>query len=242
MPPQTDKGIVQELCNLIRRNRLDYNRFNRLCAKARGIVGLTQPKAGRRLKKLLTEDQLKAVMRVVEQAVEPGDYRVAQSETLRNTIMIRMLFYTGARVSELAGMRIEDVDIDGGRIFISEGKGNKDRYVLFSTDDLRLVLKAYISTLPAGEEWLFPTRYRKPISERWVQKIVKGVARQAGVSITPHGFRHQLLTTLTAANMPAAKIMLISGHANSQSLQVYQHMALPDVKPDYDAAMGKVKL
>jgi integrase/recombinase XerD len=249
-PKQTDAGMVRELASLIRRNHLTYDRFNRLCMRARKLTALKPARRGHRLTQLLTADQLRAGMEAIERHEFGGSdsasprtkySRLTDSHVMRNTIIMRMLFYTGVRVAELAAMRIADVDLAAGKVFISEGKGGKDRYVLF-LNDFRLVLRTYISSLPEGEEWLFPSAYRRPISTRWVRMIVAGVGRQVGVHMRPHLFRHQLLTHLTKEGVPTAMIQLISGHSSPDSLAHYQQMALPDVQAKYEDAVGKVKL
>ena len=54
--------------------------------------------------------------------------------------MLRLLFYTAVRVSEVASIRIEDIDLEGCKIFIDQGKGAKDRYILFP-ESFRLTLR-----------------------------------------------------------------------------------------------------
>jgi len=56
---------------------------------------------------------------------------VIEDSLLSHKIMLKLLFYTGLRVSELVNIKISDIDIKNNRIFVNQGKGSKDRYVLF---------------------------------------------------------------------------------------------------------------
>src|SRR5271166_5732899 len=66
---------------------------------------------------------------------------------VQHEIMLKLLFYTAIRVSELVRIETTDVDLDHCKIFIDRGKGNKDRYILFP-ESFRLVLKSHLKTNP----------------------------------------------------------------------------------------------
>jgi integrase/recombinase XerD len=151
--------------------------------------------------------------------------------------MLRLLFYTAVRVSELTSIRVEDVDLDASKIFIELGKGSKDRYILFP-DSFRLILKSHLAANPANR-YLFESRQRRKYSSRRVQQIVAAYAAAVGLPdrIHPHLLRHQMLTWLTAQGVPDAQIQLISGHASKKSLEVYQHLSLAQVEAGYQSAV-----
>ena len=146
------------------------------------------------------------------------------------------------RVSELSGIRVEDVDLDASRIFIERGKGDKDRYILFP-ESFRLVLTAHLAANP-DNVYLFESRHRHPYTPRRIQQIVQEHADRAGIPehVHPHLFRHQLLTWPTAQGLPDAQIQLISGHSSKKSLEVYQHLSLADVGPGYQRAVKGLEL
>ena len=165
-----------------------------------------------------------------------------QGGNLQHQIMLRLLFYTAVRVSELAGIRVDAVDLDASKIFIERGKGDKDRYILFP-ESFRLALKAYLAANPENE-YLFESRHRHPYSTRRVQQIVQEYAERAGISehVHPHLFRHQMLTWLTAQGLPDSAIQLISGHSSKKSLEVYQHLSLAQVEPGYQRAVRQLEI
>ena len=74
---------------------------------------------------------------------------------------------------------------------------------------------------------------------RWIREIVKKYAKMAGITkrIHPHLFRHQLLAYLTSKGIVDAKIQLISGHKNRESLSIYQNLSLLDIEKEYWDAM-----
>ena len=74
-----------------------------------------------------------------------------------------------------------------------------------------------------------------------MQQIVKAYAEEAGVTATPHTFRHQAITWLTRhSGMADAELPLITGHARRETLAIYQHVALDgDLEKKYQKAMKK---
>ena len=156
--------------------------------------------------------------------------------------MLRLLFYTGVRVSELCRIKISDVDLENCKIFIEQGKGSKDRYVLFGKT-FATALRTHIANHPRNR-WLFQTKRASKYSTRRMQQIVKKYAEEAGVKATPHTFRHQAITWLTRhSGMADAELQLITGHARRETLAIYQHVALDgDLEEKYQKTMRDADL
>ena len=222
---------TRELVATIRRHRLTYRSFIKYCSVARHHVGLKPEKRGHRLPHLIPADALTRFYETIDRA---GD--------LQHQIMLRLLFFTAVRVSELASIKRDDVDLGEYKIFIERGKGDKDRYILFP-DSFRLALQAHMRSTPLNK-YLFESKRRSRFSSRQIERIVQHYARVAEmpVRVHPHLFRHQMLTHLTKSGLTDAQIQLISGHASKKSLERYQHMGLETTVEDYQAAMKKVKI
>jgi integrase len=220
---------AREIATVIRRHRLTYPSFHKAVRAARIASGLTPPSTGRRLPKILTDDALKAYFDAV-----------ASGGNLQHELMLKLLLYTGGRVSELCSIRMSDVDLRAKTIFIEKGKGDKDRKVLFK-DEFRLALESYIRAHP-DNVYLFESAQRRPYSTRRIEQIVAeyGAMAQLTQRVHPHMFRHQLLTWLKRNKLEDAQIQLVSGHATRDSLEVYTHLALSDVSGDYQDAMRKL--
>jgi site-specific recombinase XerD len=214
---------------MARRGRLDYDEFLYVCQQARRKLGLRRPRKERRLPKLLPEMDLKRFFRHIQDC---GD--------LQHEIMLKLLFYTAVRVSELVRIRVADVDIAACKIFIREGKGGKDRVILFPAA-FRLVLKSHLKANPRNT-YLFESQRYGPFTARRVQQIVQFYRKKAGITdaVHPHLFRHQMLTALTARGLSDAQIQLISGHESKKSLEVYQHLSLQNVQQAYQDAVATI--
>ena len=140
--------LVREIARLVRRARLDYEGFRRVCAQVRKAVGLNRPPHSRKLPHILSEASLRKFYETIDHA-----------GNLQHQIMLRLLFYTAVRVSELANIRVEDADPDACKILVDQGKGAKDRYILFP-EHFRLTLKAHLAANPENR-YLFESRDRK---------------------------------------------------------------------------------
>jgi integrase/recombinase XerD len=218
--------VVADLVRMARKERLDYDDFLYVCQQARKKLGLRKPKKERALPQLLTEADLKRFFAAIEGC---GD--------VQHEIMLKFLFYTALRVSELVRIQVGDVDLDACKVFIERGKGGRDRYILFPAS-FRLVLKSHLQANPKNRH-LFETRRFGPFTARRVQQIVQLYRQQAGISqsVHPHLFRHQMITYLTSRGLSDAQIQLISGHESKKSLEVYQHLSLKSVEKAYQEAV-----
>ena len=70
-----------------------------------------------------------------------------EADDVQHALMLRMLFYTGVRVSELCGIEVADVDLESCKVFVNQGKGSKDRYVLFGKS-FATALRTHVAAHP----------------------------------------------------------------------------------------------
>lgn len=227
--PSTAKAkstIVAQLVRLARRERLSYDEFSYVCQQARKHLGLTKPQRARTLPHLLTTDELTRFFR----AVQDGG-------NVQHEIMLKLLFFTAVRVGELVRIVVGAVDLAACKIFVDQGKGRKDRYILFP-QAFGLVLRAHLAAHPKNR-FVFETQRWGPYTVRRVQQIVQRYREAAGLGelVHPHLFRHQMLTFLTGQKLSDAQIQLLSGHASKKSLEIYQHLSLDAVEEAYQQAV-----
>ena len=139
--------------------------------------------------------------------------------------MIKFLYSTGLRVSELTNMRLKDLSIDKKEGWVRKGKGSKDRF--FKLSDLLIEdLKKYIFTLDENEEFLFHGK-DKPLTTRNIQKIIGRSAKKAKLSknVSPHKLRHSFATHLLESGVDIRIIQELLGHADLSTTQIYTHVS-----------------
>jgi integrase/recombinase XerD len=200
--------IIAQIVRIARKERLDYAGFIYVCQQVRRKLGLLKPKKERKLPQLLAETELKRFFSVIHRC-----------GNLQHEIMLKLLFFTAVRVSELVNIKVEDIDFDQCRIVVSEGEGRKDRYILFPMS-FRLVLQSHLRANPKNRH-LFETARSTRFTPRRIQQIVKQYRDEAGIAqhVHPHLFRHQMITYLTARGLSASQIQLISGRESEKSLK-----------------------
>ena len=219
------------MARFVRKAGLTYEDWRYVARRVRQKCDLHPAAKPKKLPRVLTADQFRKFYKTVDAA-----------DDVQHALMLRLLFYTGVRVSELCGIEVADVDLENCKIFVSQGKGSKDRYVLFGKS-FATALRTHIAAHPTNR-WLFQTRRCGRFSTRRVQQVVKLYAERAGVTATPHTFRHQAITWLTRnSGLADAELQLITGHSQRTSLAIYQHVAVDGQLADkYQAAMKEAGL
>ncbi len=223
--------LAAQVARLVRRAGLDYEGWRYVAKKVRRLCDLRPAKKGRRLPRILTSEEFRRFYAEVDRA-----------DDVQHALMLRLMFYTAVRVSELCKIEVKDVDLDTCKIRVNQGKGSKDRYVLFGKT-FATALRTHIAAHP-NTRWLFQTKRHGKFSTRRVQQIVKLYAERAGVKATPHTFRHQAITWLTRhSGLADAELQLITGHARREMLAVYQHIALDgELEAKYQQTMKDADL
>ena len=230
-PKSRKARLVAQIARLVKKEGLDYEGWRYVAKRVRKVCELRPAKKGRRLPRVLTTEEFRRFYAVVDRA-----------EDVQHALMLRLLFYTAVRVSELCNFGISDVDLEACKIRVNQGKGSKDRYVLFGKS-FATALRTHIAARP-NNRWVFQTQRHGKFSTRRVQQIVAKYAQEAGVKATPHTFRHQAITWLTRhSGLADAELQLITGHARRETLAVYQHIALDgDLEAKYQATMREIEL
>ena len=223
--------VVAQLVRLARRERLSYDDFAYICQQARKKLKLKKPKREHRLPHLLTAEELTRFFKAVRDGGQ-----------VQHEIMLQLLMFTAVRVGELVKIEVSDLNLAAYKIFVDQGKGSKDRYLLFP-QAFSLVLRAHLAAHPENR-FLFETQRRGAYTVRRIQQIVQQYRVKAGLSeaVHPHIFRHQMLTFLTGEKLSDAQIQLLSGHASKKSLEVYQHLSLDAVERAYQQAVKRLDL
>lgn len=178
----------------------------------------------------------------------------ADLRRLKVIALVRFLYRTGMRVSECCALTRGEVDIEDGTAFVFRGKGGKSRRSYFDSETAEALLRYWsarldgslpvaLATLPAFSGRDHPGNPGTPITPRSVERIVRDVARQAGVvaQITPHSFRHGLATKMIEGHVSPTVVQRVLGHANLATTQVYVHMVDAEVRAEYQETFGQYR-
>ncbi len=155
----------------------------------------------------------------------------------RNRIVLEVLYDTGIRRAEMAGIKTRDLDLDGGYIHIRSGKGDKDRVVPLSTRVSDLVRSYLLSVRPSfiqGKDhgFLILNRWGERMNAHGIWAIVKRCSVQAGIkkNISTHTFRHTCATHMMKHGAPVRHVQELLGHESLESTQIYTKVTINDLK------------
>lgn len=161
---------------------------------------------------------------------------------LRDKAILEMLFSTGLRVSELAGLRKDMVNLKREE-FTVRGKGDKPR-VVFISNQARFWLEKYLAKRGDVSPFLFVSHdragsgrdYDGGLTPRSVQRIVEHHARAAGITkrITPHTVRHTFATDLLRNGADIRSVQTMLGHSSITTTQIYTHITDERLREVYE--------
>ncbi|HEX8149998.1 MAG TPA: tyrosine-type recombinase/integrase [Pyrinomonadaceae bacterium] len=225
-PQDSLKSLITATTKLWRKHHLTYDQARYVSKEARRALGIVRVKTRKRVVERLSRDEER---RLIQHAYK---------DRSKHGLLIKTLFQTGARVSELAHIRVEHSFFEELMILIDKGKGGKSRYVPI-LPELAQELRTHLGNRSTG--YLFETNRHLPYSARRIQQIVKATAEGAKIRkrVYPHLLRHSVATTLLERGMPIDQIQKFLGHSKLETTQVYAESTTEMIKESYQRALSE---
>lgn len=183
-------------------------------------------KAGQRVVEFLDGNDLNRLLEAPLKSKQPEIIK------LRDKAIVETLFSTGLRVSELASLERDSINLDKDE-FTVIGKGNKPR-VVFLSDSARVCLKEYLNRRIDTSLELFVAHDRASkgrknehgLTPRSVERLINKYRRQAGITkrVTPHTMRHSFATDLLSNGADIRSVQSMLGHSSITTTQIYTHV------------------
>ncbi|MCZ2720176.1 tyrosine-type recombinase/integrase [Marinomonas sp. 15G1-11] len=143
-----------------------------------------------------------------------------------------MAYSTGMRISEINALRVGDLDGEHNCIKVRQGKGNRDRYVLFP-EGLKSVLRYYWKEYKPTDVVIYGLDKHRALHSKYLRLEVKAAARRAGITKTVrfHSLRHAFACHQLLAGMPLPRLQTLLGHSQLQTTFRYlQWIAMMDLR------------
>jgi site-specific recombinase XerD len=154
----------------------------------------------------------------------------------RDRALVQTLYDTGARISELLNVELKDIKWEDRVIWISHGKGDRARIVLF-TAECSERLKEYLAKRNIESPYLFANQRGGHLSRIWAEKLFNRYTKELGLGykVTPHTMRHTLGAHLAEKGMEQPFIKDIFGHKSIESTSIYTRLNPEARKRIYDS-------
>jgi len=152
----------------------------------------------------------------------------------RDRALVEALFTTGVRISELLNIKLEDIKWETRQIWIRKGKGNKERFVLF-THECSERLQLYLKKRKKESEYLFCNERGGKLSPLIVEIRFKEFSKVLDFKVVPHTLRHTFAAHLAEKNMPQSYIQELLGHVDINSTRIYTRLIEDARKKQYDS-------
>ena len=187
------------------------------------------PKKSKSLPKVMTKKEVSQLIKHVEMNTK---------KNLRDDALIELLYSTGLRVSEVANLKLKDINLKKSEIKIL-GKGNKERIVIFNNKSKEKIIrylkndKRYISI---KTEALFQNKFKEALSTRSIQRILKKYLNFSGINskYSTHTLRHTFATHLLEGGADIKVIQQLMGHSSPETTKIYTHVSSSTLKNVYN--------
>lgn len=150
---------------------------------------------------------------------------------LKSRALLMTIYAAGLRRSEVASLRVRDIDSARMTITVHQGKGQKDRVVMLSPVLLEILRRYWRQHKP--KEWLFPGENPdQPISGNDVFAVFHNAVRRAGIAkkVYPHSLRHSFATHLLESGTDLRTIQMLLGHRSLKTTSRYLHVSQQQVR------------
>ena len=212
---------------LLKKEIIDINYFS----------NLKNPKKDNNLPKFVKEEDIDKMFLIPDTRTWIGK---------RNLLIIRMLYATGLRVSELVSIKLDDININERTIKVL-GKGSKERIVVFGYN----TQEALTDYLNNGRyqvdinncEYLFLNKDGNKLSSRYIRKIIDDIIIKASITmhVSPHMLRHTFATSMLNNGADLVSVKDLLGHESLNTTSIYTHVSDEKIKEIYNMAHPRAK-
>ena len=183
---------------------------------------LDAPKIGMHLPDVLTVEEIKSIMDVIDLRTPEGH---------RNRAMAEVMYGCGLRVSELVTLRISNLFFDDGFVKVV-GKGNKERLIPIGSTAQKMVnlyldgARKTLKIKKGEEDYVFLNRRGAHLTREMVFMLVKKWVKDAGIekTVSPHTFRHSFATHLIEGGADLRAVQEMLGHESITTTEIYTHL------------------
>jgi len=195
--------------------------------KTNPTLSLSSPKQEKHLPVFLTEDEATKLIEAVVAKDERG---------LRDKAVLETFYSTGIRISELTGLKVDNIDFIGSVVKVL-GKGRKERIVPIGEQAIRAI-RAYLEKRKKQSEALFLNKSGKRMTVRGIRNLVQKYVLIASMrhGVSPHTLRHSFATHLLNRGADLRSVQELLGHVNLSTTQIYTHLTTERLKSVYDKA------
>ncbi|HEY7403611.1 MAG TPA: site-specific tyrosine recombinase [Candidatus Angelobacter sp.] len=235
-----DRSVARKLSSL--RHFYRYLLLDRII-KHDPTLEIDSPKQWKVLPKSLARPEVNALLEkagdaegYVSTAKRSNDRKLAAALAQRDQAMLEVLYAGGLRVSEIIGVKLEDLKLELGHVLV-RGKGDKERIVplgkaaqeaikTYKEEGRQVLLNGKVSAM------LFVRRGGVRLTRKRIWQVVKR-ASASGRHASPHMLRHSCATHMVENNADLRTVQTILGHADIATTQIYTHVALDRLKNLY---------
>ncbi|WP_409423856.1 site-specific tyrosine recombinase XerD [Pseudoalteromonas sp. RW-H-Ap-1] len=185
------------------------------------MVNIAQPKAGQSLPKTLSEAEVEALLNAPN---------IEDPMGLRDKAMLELLYATGLRVTELVGLRMEQINLRQSVVFV-KGKGNKERLVPLGEESMywleQFLKGGRAQMIKHATDFVFPSKRGVGMTRQTFWHRIKHYAILASVEspLSPHTMRHAFATHLLNHGADLRVVQMMLGHSDLSTTQIYTHVA-----------------
>ncbi len=204
-----EQGLSRSLQNtVVSALKLFYKKFSEYKLD---LEIMERPHRQKKLPTILSTDEIKRMIEV--------------TRNIKHRTIISLTYSAGLRMSEIIGLRLNDIDSSRMVIQIVQAKGFKDRAVTLSPKVLILLRKYFLAYKP--KTYLFEGQVGCKYSSESIGKVIKKAASRAGIRkrISTHTLRHSYATHLLEAGVDLRYIQVLLGHSSSRTTEIYTHVS-----------------
>jgi len=178
-------------------------------------IYIPRPKRNKTIPEILTKEEIKQMIDI--------------TTNIKHSLILKVLYGCGLRVSELINLKKEDINFQENLIHVKLGKGKKDRFVCIP-DSLKRELLSYCNL--NNSEILFPSNRTGKLTTATIQAIVENAAKKAKITkeVYPHLLRHSFATHLLESGVDLRIIQKLLGHSDIKTTQIYTQISQQSIK------------